>query len=75
MGLRVRVQSTSMGMPGGSACEGVCIAAGVAVVGACEQRNENGMCGGAGYVIGVGAGGHLEARWKASFVRQLRSRH
>jgi hypothetical protein len=35
--------------------EGVCIAAGVVVVGACEWRNENGTCGGAGYVIGVGA--------------------
>jgi hypothetical protein len=42
-------------MPGGSACKGVCIAAGVAVVGACEWRNEKGMHGGAAYVIGVGA--------------------
>jgi hypothetical protein len=33
--------------------EGVCIDAGVTVVGACEQRNENGMHGGAGYVVGV----------------------
>jgi hypothetical protein len=55
MGLRVRVQSTSIGMPGGSACEGACIAAGVAVVGACEWRNEKGVCGGAGYVVSVGA--------------------
>jgi hypothetical protein len=45
---------------------------------ACEQRNENGVCGETGYVVGVGAecvGGHLEVRWKASFARQLRSRH
>jgi hypothetical protein len=56
MGLRIRVRSTSIGMPGGSAHEGVCIAAGVAAVGgACEQRKENGVCGGAGYVVGVGA--------------------
>jgi hypothetical protein len=55
MGLRVRVQSTSIGMPGGSVCEGACIAAGVAAVGACERMNENGMHGGAGWVIGVGA--------------------
>jgi hypothetical protein len=59
--------------------EGVCIAAGVAAVGggACEQRNEKGVHGGMGYVIGVGAewvGGRLEARWKASFTRRLRSR-
>jgi hypothetical protein len=31
--LRVRVRSTSIGMPGGSAHEGVCIAAGVAAKG------------------------------------------
>jgi hypothetical protein len=43
-----------MGMPGGSAREGVCIAAGVAAVGGCEQRNENGECGGAACVVGVG---------------------
>jgi hypothetical protein len=64
-------------MPGGNACEGVCIAAGVMAVGGCEQINENGMRGGAGYVVGVGAegvGGRLEARWKASLARQLRSR-
>jgi hypothetical protein len=42
----------SIGMPGGNACEGVCIAAGVTAVGGCEQRNEN---GGAGYIVGVGA--------------------
>jgi hypothetical protein len=42
MGLRVRVRSTSIRIPGGSACEGVCIAAGVAAVGgACERRKEN----------------------------------
>jgi hypothetical protein len=45
----------SIGMPRGSACEGVCIAAGVVVVGVCEWRNENGMCRGAGYVASVGA--------------------
>jgi hypothetical protein len=34
----------SIGMPGGSAREGVCIAAGFAAVGgACEQRKENGV--------------------------------
>jgi hypothetical protein len=49
------VRLTSIGMPGGSACEGVCIAAGVAAVGAGEQRNENGVRGGTGYVVGVGA--------------------
>jgi hypothetical protein len=32
-------------MPGGSVWEGVCIAAGVAAVGACEWRNENGGAG------------------------------
>jgi hypothetical protein len=38
----------SIGMPGGSAHEGVCIAAGVAAVeGACERRKENGERGGA----------------------------
>jgi hypothetical protein len=49
------VQSTSIGMPGGSAREGVCIAAGVAVVGRCEWRNEKGVCGGAACVVGMGA--------------------
>jgi hypothetical protein len=44
-----------MGMPGGSAREEVCIAAGVAAMGGCEQRNKNGAHGGVGYVIGVGA--------------------
>jgi hypothetical protein len=36
------------------------------------------MCGGTGYVVGVGAewvGGHLDARWKTAFARWLRSRH
>jgi hypothetical protein len=46
----------SIGMPGGSAREGVCIAAGVTVVGGCERRNEKGMHGGAAYVVGVGTG-------------------
>jgi hypothetical protein len=55
MGLRVQVWSTSMGMPGGSARKGACIAAGIAAVGGCEWRNEKGMHGGAGYVVGVGA--------------------
>jgi hypothetical protein len=45
----------SIGMPGGSAREGVCIAAGVAAVGGCEQRNENSEHGGAACVIGMGA--------------------
>jgi hypothetical protein len=45
----------SIGMPGGSAHEGVCIAAGVTVVGGCEQRKENGVCGKAECVIGDGA--------------------
>jgi hypothetical protein len=45
----------SIGMPGGSACEGACIAAGVTVVGRCERKNEKGAHGGAGYVISVGA--------------------
>jgi hypothetical protein len=43
----------SIVMPGGNAHEGVCIAAGVAVVGGCEWRNENGAWGRAGYVVGV----------------------
>jgi hypothetical protein len=46
--LKVRVRSTSIRMPGGSARKGVCIATGVVVVeGACEWRKENGVCGGA----------------------------
>jgi hypothetical protein len=45
----------SIGMPGGSVREGVCIAAVIAAVGGCERRNEKGMHGGAGYVIGMGA--------------------
>jgi hypothetical protein len=49
------VWSTSIGMPGGNAHEGVCIAAGVAAVGGCERRNENGAHGRVGYVISVGA--------------------
>jgi hypothetical protein len=36
------VQSMSIGMLGGSARKGVCIAVGVTVVGGCERRNENG---------------------------------
>jgi hypothetical protein len=44
-----------MGMPGWSLREGVCIAVGVAAVGGCERRNEKGVRGGTGYVIGVGA--------------------
>jgi hypothetical protein len=34
--------------------KGVCISAEVAAVGGCEQKNEKGVCGGTGYVIGVG---------------------
>jgi hypothetical protein len=50
------VRSTSIGTPGGSACEGVCIAAGVAAVGgACERRKENGVHGGVKCVVGEGA--------------------
>jgi hypothetical protein len=44
-----------MGMPGGSAREGVCIAAGIAVVGGCERANEKGVHGGGAYVVGVEA--------------------
>jgi hypothetical protein len=54
----------SIGIPGGSACEGVCIAAGVAAVGGCERRKENGVCWGAECVVGAGAEwvrGHREA--------------
>jgi hypothetical protein len=40
---------------GKCAREGVCITAGVTAVGGCEWRNENGMCGGTGYVVSVGA--------------------
>jgi hypothetical protein len=72
------VQSTSIGMPGGNACEGVCTAAGVMAVEGCEWRNENSMHGRVGYVVSVGAecaGEHLEAKWKASLARWLRSRH
>jgi hypothetical protein len=49
------VRSMSIGMPGGNAHEGVCIAAGVVAVGGCERTNENGAHGGAGYVVGEGA--------------------
>jgi hypothetical protein len=48
------VRSTSIGMPGGSVREGACIAAGVAAVGACVQRNENGARGGAECVMAGG---------------------
>jgi hypothetical protein len=41
-------------MPGGSAREGACIAAGVAAVGACVLRNENGVRGGAECVMARG---------------------
>jgi hypothetical protein len=54
-GLKARVWSTSIGMPGGSAHEGVCIAAGIAAVGGCEWTNEKGVCGGGAYVVGVEA--------------------
>jgi hypothetical protein len=49
-GLRVQVRSTSIGMPGGSACKGACITAGVTVVGACEWRNKKGVFSGTGYI-------------------------
>jgi hypothetical protein len=32
-----------------------CPLTGVAAVGGCERRNEKGVCGGAAYVISVGA--------------------
>jgi hypothetical protein len=45
----------SIGTLGGSVHEGVCITAGVtAVGGACEQRRENGVRGGAKCVISEG---------------------
>jgi hypothetical protein len=43
----------SIGMPGGNACEGVCITAGVAAMGGCEQMNENGARSGLGYIVSV----------------------
>jgi hypothetical protein len=49
------VQLTSIGMPGGSACEGACIAAGVAAAGGCERMNKKGARGGAEYVVSMGA--------------------
>jgi hypothetical protein len=49
------VQSTSIGIPGGSACEEVCITAGVVAVGGCERKIENSVHGGTEYVVGVGA--------------------
>jgi hypothetical protein len=49
------VQLTSIGMLGGSGHEGVCIAAGVVVVGGCEWSKENRVHGGAECVIGNGA--------------------
>jgi hypothetical protein len=36
-------------------CKGVCIAAGIAAEGGCEQRKENGVRGGAAYVVSMGA--------------------
>jgi hypothetical protein len=46
----------SIGTPGGSAREEVCIATGVAAVGgACEWRRENGVRRGVKCVIGGGA--------------------
>jgi hypothetical protein len=56
MGFRVWVWSTSIRMPRGSVCEGVCIAVGVAVEGgACEQRKENRVYRGVECVIGGSA--------------------
>jgi hypothetical protein len=55
MGWRVQVRLISIGTPGGSAREGVCITAGVAAVGgACERRRENGVHRGAKRVINTG---------------------
>jgi hypothetical protein len=54
-GLEVQVRLMSIGMPGGSAHKGVCIAAGVTAVGGYEWRNEKGMCGGAAYIVSMGA--------------------
>jgi hypothetical protein len=48
------VRLTSIGMLGGSACEGACIAAGVAAVGVCVQSNENGAFGGTECVMARG---------------------
>jgi hypothetical protein len=48
------VWSTSIRMLGGSAHEGVCIAAGVTAVGGCEWMKENGVCRGAKCVVGDG---------------------
>jgi hypothetical protein len=55
MGLRVRVRLTSIGILGRSVREGVCIAAGVAAVGGCERRKENGVRWGMECVVGAGA--------------------
>jgi hypothetical protein len=45
MGLRVQVQSTSIGTPRGSAHEGACIAAGVAAVGGHVSGGRRMECG------------------------------
>jgi hypothetical protein len=55
MGLRVQVLSMSIRIPGGSVCEGVWIAAWVAVVGECVRRNENGVHGAAECAMAGGA--------------------
>jgi hypothetical protein len=44
----------SIGMLGGSARQGACIAAGVTAAGGYEQMNKKGARGGAGYVVNVG---------------------
>jgi hypothetical protein len=53
-GFKCASRSMSIEMPGGSVCEGACIAAGVMAMEGCEQKNENGICGGAGYVVSMG---------------------
>jgi hypothetical protein len=54
------VWSMSIGMPGGSACERVCIATGVAVIGgACEWRKENRVHHWHGYRVSGGTSGGI----------------
>jgi hypothetical protein len=45
----------SIGMPGGSVREGVCIAAGIVAEGGCEWRKEKEVHGGTEYIISKGA--------------------
>jgi hypothetical protein len=77
MGLKVQVWLMSIGMPGDGAREGACIAAVVAVVGDMSGGMRM-VCTGEQDMLSVWVrsewGGHLEARWNASFARWLRSR-